>query len=166
MSKSTTTKSTGATTARKSPGPASRARKTRPDIARPAADGRPVDAPAPPRTSQNILSAGIKALANAHGEVVARQSRVFESLLGLGRDASGTHGDPGERSSGTGDKPVPGTALDPFGFKKFEDVFDQRVARTLQRLGVPSAQAFADLTSEVEHLREQLARLQTPGRKR
>ncbi len=111
-----------------------------------------------PRASKNILTAGIKALANAHGEVVARQSRVFESLLGLGpkRDAN---------ASAT-DQPPSASTLDPFGFKKFEDVFDQRVARTIERLGLPSAQAFADLTTEVERLRAEVARLRSSGGKR
>ena len=111
-----------------------------------------------PRASKNILTAGIKALANAHGEVVARQSRVFESLLGLGQKRGS------DRT--LGETPSPAGALDPFGFKKFEDVFDQRVLRTMQRLGVPSAQAFADLTAEVGRLREELAHLKSPGRKR
>lgn len=147
-------------TARKTPGTTPKARKTasRPSATSPATADEPVDMSAAPRASKNILSAGIKALANAHGEVVARQSRVFESLLGLGQSR--------DANAAASDKPSAATAHDPFGFKKFEDVFDQRVARTLQRLGVPSAQAFADLTAEVERLRDQLAQLESQGRKR
>ncbi len=109
----------------------------------------------PPRESKNIISAGIKALTNAHEEAVARQSRVFESLLGLGqrRDA--------ERAA----TPV-ATTLDPFGFKKFEDVFDQRVAKAMEHIGIPTAASFAALQAEVEKLRETVARLEAQARKR
>lgn len=127
-----------------------------------AANATPREAatPAPARGAKNILTAGIKALTNAHEEAVARQSRVFESLLGLGpkRDA----GSANDKSPSS----LAASALDPFGFKKFEDVFDQRVARAMENLGVPSAQAMADLTAEVERLRETVARLEAQGRKR
>ncbi len=147
-------------TARKSSATATSVRKT---ASRSKAEdrskaGEAVEPSQPPRTSKNILTAGIKALANAHGEVVARQSRVFESLLGLGQRRDG--------NTTSGDKPSSGTAPDPFGFKKFEDVFDQRVARTLQRLDVPSAQAFADISAEVERLRAEIARIKSSGKKR
>ena len=146
------------TTARKSASATPKPRKAVSKLESPSDAHASVGPSEAPRASKNILTAGIKALANAHGEAVARQSRVFESLLGLGqkREPDRT---PGEKPSSVG-------ALDPFGFKKFEDVFDQRVLRTLQRLGVPSAEAFAALTAELERLREELAHLKSPGRKR
>ncbi len=152
-------------TARKSAGSSPKARKTasKPDSASPATAEKVVATPEAPRASKNILTAGIKALANAHGEAVARQSRVFESLLGLGQKRDPNVGDANAASTG---KPLLAPALDPFGFKKFEDVFDQRVARTLERLGLPSAQAVADLTAEVERLRGEVARLRSSGGKR
>lgn len=110
---------------------------------------------ASPKPSKNILTAGIKALTHVHEEAVARQSRVFESLLGLGAK---------KPAEGTNDVPAP--ALDPFGFRKFEDVFDQRVARAMENLQVPTAQAFAALMAEVERLRETVARLEAQARKR
>ena len=113
---------------------------------------------AAPRASKNILSAGIKALTTAHGEAVARQSRVFESLLGLGPKPAAT-GAPAET-------PLSATTLDPFGFKKFEDVFDQRVARALQHLGVASNETIESLRAEVEALRATVARLEAQSRKR
>ncbi len=144
-------------TARK-PSGTTRVRKTasKPDATSHTTTEKVLPPPGAPRASKNILAVGIKALANAHGEAVARQSRVFESLLGLGqkRDASSTG------------QPLSAPTLDPFGFKKFEDVFDQRVARTLQRLDVPSAQAFADLTAEVERLRAEIARIKSSDKKR
>ena len=136
--KSTATRSTGRkTTATKS------ARKA----AAPKAD----ESSTPPPRAKNILTAGIKALTNAHEEAVARQSRVFESLLGLGQRREA------EKSS----TPIAATTLDPFGFKKFEDVFDQRVARAMEHIGVPTAEAFAELKAEVERLRETVARLES-----
>ena len=150
---------------RKSSGTTSKSPKSasRLNVEPPSKADEPVETSKAPRPSKNILSAGIKALANAHGEAVARQSRVFESLLGLTQ-----HGDARRDANlASGEKSSAQTSsLDPFGFKKFEDVFDQRVARTLQRLGVPSAQVFADLTTEVERLREELARIKSAGKKR
>ena len=144
--------------ARKSSGTTPRVRKTASKSATAAPETEKVlAAPQAPR-AKNILTAGIKALANAHGEAVARQSRVFESLLGLGQNR--------DVDAGSADQALSVPALDPFGFKKFEDVFDQRVARTIERLGLPSAQAFADLTAEIEQLREEVSRLRSSGGKR
>jgi len=111
------------------------------------------DTPAAPQANKpkNILTAGIKALTNAHEEAVARQSRVFESLLGL-KGLVPTRDDAAKAVS---------TPLDPFGFKKFEDVFDQRVARAMQHLGVPTADAVERLESEVAALRDEVARLRS-----
>lgn len=107
-----------------------------------ATEPRVGDPQSVPRGAKHLLTAGIKALTTAHEEVVARQSRVFESLLGVNR--------------GDAPDPKPVAAPDPFGFRKFEDVFDQRVASALQHLGVPSADAFATLRAEVETLRARL----------
>ena len=128
---------------------------TRKTVAKNAVAKAEPAAPAP-RASKNILSAGIKALTSAHEEAVARQSRVFESLLGLGQ----------RREAEKASAPLAATTLDPFGFKKFEDVFDQRVAKAMEHIGVPSAEAFAELKAEVESLRETVARLEAQGRKR
>ena len=125
-------------------------------VAAKKAAAKPEPATTAPRASKNILSAGIKALTHAHEEAVARQSRVFESLLGLGQRREA------ERSA----TPAAATTLDPFGFRKFEDVFDQRVAKAMEHIGVPSAEAFAGLKAEVEQLRETVARLEAQGRKR
>ena len=135
--KSIATRSTGRKTA-----PAKTARKT--------AAATTEDTAIPPPRAKNILTAGIKALTNAHEEAVARQSRVFESLLGLGQ----------RREAEKAASPIAATTLDPFGFKKFEDVFDQRVARAMEHIGVPTAEAFAELKAEVERLRETVARLE------
>ena len=133
------------------------AKKTPRRVLEPAVDPA-VDAPASAQATKpkNILTAGIKALTNAHEEAVARQSRVFESLLGLkglvpNRDDVA--------------KPV-SSPLDPFGFKKFEDVFDQRVARAMLHLGVPTAEVVERLETELAALRDEVARLRTQLAKR
>jgi hypothetical protein len=125
-------------------------RRTAPaKTARKTAKPKATDESSPPLRAKSMLTAGIKALTNAHEEAVARQSRVFESLLGLGQ----------RRVAESASPPI-ATTLDPFGFKKFEDVFDQRVARALEHIGMPTAEAFAELEAEVERLRETVARLE------
>ena len=115
--------------------------------------------PATPRGSKNLLTAGIKALGNAQNEAIARQSRMFETILGIGRR------DPAETPIEKAVSPL-AAALDPFGFRKFEDVFDQRVARAMQNIGVPTAEAFAALTAEVERLRATVSALEAQAKKR
>jgi hypothetical protein len=112
--------------------------------------------------AKNIVSAGIKAISNAGEEAIARHSRVFETLLGIGPKAASQEG---SREPQPASNPL-AAALDPFGFRKFEDVFDQRVARALENLGAPTVEAFAALTAEVERLRATVAALEARGRKR
>lgn len=101
-------------------------------------------AAAPQAASRGMLRAGLKALSDVRDDVVARQGRMFESLLGLGQ---------------------PGVAKavaalpDPFGFRKFEDVFDERVGRALERLGMPSAAAVQALSDRVDALAQSVERL-------
>lgn len=98
--------------------------------------------------AEGLLRAGLKALGNVHHDVVKRQTHVIESLLGV-RAAEELKARAFASAGG-------------FGFRKFEDVFDQRVATALERLGMPSAQEIEALREEVRELREQLARSQ-PG---
>lgn len=136
-------------------------RVARPAVAKAAkaAGGRqralPAAAPAAaaPRTlpdgPEALLRAGLKALGTVRDDVVKHHTNVIERLLGV------------QRPEACGDKPAPAPlgfgALDSFGLRKFEDVFDQRVAAALQRLGLPSAQELQALRDEVQHLRSQLA---------
>lgn len=98
--------------------------------------------------AEGLLRAGLKALGSVHDDVVKRQTHVIESLLGV----RATEQLKARAFAGAGS----------FGFRKFEDVFDQRVATALERLGMPSAQEIEALRDEVRELREQLARSQ-PG---
>lgn len=87
-----------------------------------------------------LLRAGLKALDDAR----VRQTRVVETLLGIPAGVSAI---------------APKTALDSLGnslgFRKLEDVFDQRIAAALERLGIPSAEEFAALREQVRVLTEQ-----------
>ena len=91
-------------------------------------------------------------LGNVRDDVAKRQANVIEGLLGIGQ---------GKPEAGGAAKATPRgfPGLDSFGLRKFEDVFDQRVATALQRLGMPSAEEVQALREEVARLRERLAQL-------
>jgi Poly(hydroxyalcanoate) granule associated protein (phasin) len=95
-----------------------------------------------PGKAEGLLRAGLKALDNVRNDVAKRQANVIEGLLGIGQGK------------------VPGLGLDSFGIRKFEDVFDQRVATALQRLGMPGADEVQALRDEVVQLRERVAQLE------
>ena len=114
------------------------ARKTAPRKAAPAASKKPAE----PGKAEVLLRAGLKALDNVRNDVAKRQANVIEGLLGIGQGK------------------VPSLGLDSFGIRKFEDVFDQRVASALQRLGMPDAAEVQALRDEVAQLRERVAQLE------
>ncbi len=105
--------------------------------------------------AEGLLRAGLKALGNVRDDVAKRQANVIEGLLGIGQ---------GKLDATAGAAKAPLTrgfpSLDSFGLRKFEDVFDQRVATALERLGMPSAQEVQALRAEVARLRERLAELE------
>lgn len=110
------------------------------------ARGGPTPAPVEPApaagglpSTEELLRAGLKAFR-------------LENLLGLGQHAKAPRAE----------APAPGLgfpSLDSFGFRKFEDVFDQRVAGALQRLGWPTADDVAALHAEIEQLKAEAAAL-------
>ena len=93
-----------------------------------------------PGKAEGLLRAGLKALDTVRNDVAKRQANVIEGLLGIRQGK------------------VP--SLDSFGIRKFEDVFDQRVATALERLGMPAAQEVQALRDEVAQLRERVAQLE------
>ncbi|MGJ7567899.1 phasin family protein [Variovorax sp. GB1R11] len=93
-----------------------------------------------PGKAEGLLRAGLKALDTVRNDVAKRQANVIEGLLGIRQGK------------------VP--SLDSFGIRKFEDVFDQRVATALERLGMPGAQEVQALREEVAQLRERVAQLE------
>lgn len=73
-------------------------------------------------------------------EVAAQHSRFFESLLGIDPQAA-------RRKAG-----------DLFGLPTFEDLFDERVARSLERLG--ATEGLAGLRTQLADIDERLRRIE------
>lgn len=110
--------------------------------------------PAVKRAASKSAAAAKKRAAGAEPEAPA--SSMFETgMQALAR---------ARKQAESGPAKVMASLIDPFGFRKLEDVFDQRVAAALERLGWPSAQKFAELEREVEDLRKRVAKLEKPGR--
>ncbi|MBT2321579.1 phasin family protein [Variovorax paradoxus] len=126
-------------------------RKTAP---RKAAAAKKTKTPVPaPAKKEGLLRAGLKALDNVRNDVAKRQANVIESLLGIAQPKP--------------DAPARGfPGLDSFGIRKFEDVFDQRVATAMQRLGMPSAQEIQELREQMRQLLAHLERIESGRRKR
>lgn len=59
---------------------------------------------------------------------------------------------------------VVASLIDPFGFRKLEDVFDQRVASALERLGQPSSEVLMALIEEIQSLRARVEQLEKARR--
>jgi hypothetical protein len=119
--------------------------------AAPAAEPAAKTAPKP-----NLLRAGLNALGQVRDEVVNHPSRVFEAILGV---------DPKQSWPSLG-RTAAGKAQEAFGLRKFEAVFDQRVAHAMERMGMPSVQAMQELITQVSALNEALRRLEASQRKR
>jgi len=100
----------------------------------------------------NPLRAGLKALGKVRDDVVQHQSRVFEAILGI---------EPGAGWSGLVKRDAAAARLtqEALGLRKFEAVFDQRVASALERIGLPSIEALQALGDEVAALRAEVAAL-------
>lgn len=118
---------------------------------------KPVTSPDPATqgtgSAKGLLRAGLQALGNVRDDVVKHQTNVIETLLGMPKS-----GDAGSRSAAVRAFP----ALD-IGLRKFEDVFDQRVAAAMQRLGLPSAQEVQLLHEQVRLLQERVEQLERGG---
>lgn len=104
-------------------------------------------------SAKGLLRAGLQALGNVRDDVVKHQTNVIETLLGMPKS-----GDAGGRSAAVRGFP----ALD-IGLRKFEDVFDQRVASAMQRLGLPTAQEVQSLRDQVRVLQERVEQLERGG---
>jgi len=104
-------------------------------------------------SAKGLLRAGLQALGNVRDDVVKHQTNVIETLLGMPKTS-----DLGGKSAAARAFP----ALD-VGLRKFEDVFDQRVAAAMQRLGLPSAQEVQALREEVRLLQERIEQLERGG---
>ena len=132
-------------------------KKAAPRKAAPAAKAPPADtAAAGTNKAEALLRAGLKALDNVRSDVAKRQANVIEGLLGIGQGKADAAGAKAALTRGF-------PSLDTFGIRKFEDVFDQRVATALQRLVMPCADEVQAMRDEVAHLRERLAKLEKPS---
>ncbi|MDA7418905.1 phasin family protein [Xenophilus arseniciresistens] len=101
----------------------------------------------PAAGSGSFWRAGLRALDSVRHDVQRRQATVIETLLGIPA-AAGTQAQRGLAG-------LPG--LDAFGLRKFEDVFDQRVAAALERLGMPTREELEALHHKLDQV---LARLE------
>ncbi len=131
------------------------ARKTAAPRKRTAAKAKPAS------SGEGLLRAGLKALDTVRNDVAKRQAsvtNVIEGLLGIG----GKGGEEANGAEAVLTRGFPG--LDSFGIRKFEDVFDQRVATALQRLGMPTAEELQALQSQIAALAERLDRLEKAAR--
>lgn len=139
-------------------GPPAKGRSPRKSAAVPTASA-PAAQPQQGR-AKGLLRAGLKALNDVRDDVITRQSRVFEALLGIDSSHAGS-----DRSAREW-KLLRGADAEALGVQKFEEVFDQRVARSLERLGVPSPQALAALCQQLEAINQHLQRIESAPKKR
>jgi hypothetical protein len=120
------------------------------------AGAEPVAAPTPRTAKPNLIRAGLQALDKARQDVAQRQSRVFEAILGF---------EPAHGLSGLAGREVAAkVAAEALGLRKFEAVFDQRVAHALDRMGVPAVAVLTALIDEVAALRGEVASLKLETR--
>jgi hypothetical protein len=105
--------------------------------------------------AKGLLRAGLKALNDVRDDVITRQSRVFEALLGIDTTQAASRTPKEARLLQAGEEAA--------GVQRFEDVFDQRVARALERLGMPSPQALATLCQQLEAINDHLKRIEPPA---
>jgi hypothetical protein len=131
------------------------AKKRSPAVASPPPAPPPVPAETEKQAvgAKGLLRAGLKALGEVRDDVVVRQSRIFEALLGIDTSALLPRSIDPAKSHLSADA-------------KFEDVFDQRVARSLERLGMPSPQALTALCRQLEAINEHLQRDHAPPAKK
>jgi hypothetical protein len=142
-----------ATPARKAPA----AKKKAASAAAPRKAAPAAKKPAAPGKAEGLLRAGLKALDNVRNDVAKRQANVIEGLLGIGQGKADVAGAKAALTRGF-------PSLDSFGIRKFEDVFDQRVATALQRLGMPTAQEIRELREQMRQLLEHLERAESGKR--
>jgi len=112
-----------------------------------------------PAEKPNLIRAGLQALDKARNDVAERQSRVFEAILGF---------EPAQGLSNLVGRDVPGAkvAAEALGLRKFEAVFDQRVAHALERMGQPPAEVLQALVDEVAVLKEEVRNLKAAASRR
>jgi hypothetical protein len=105
-----------------------------------------------------MLRKGLKALGSIRDDVVHRQSRVFQAILGVQPEPTWPSVMQRDGSSDAGSGKL--------GAERFEAIFDQRVAQALTHLDMPSPAELRNLFVEVAALKAELAKLKTARSKR
>jgi hypothetical protein len=131
--------------------------KSIPASGRPAAKAA-TKTTAKPKTSKTTTNQTKKA-APANDKPVQRTSPSPKELLQAGLSALSLPRAESAMADGLS------KIADSFGFKKLEDVFDQRVASALERIGFPSVQELSRLVERVEALSALLQSQKTKARK-
>lgn len=156
-------RTSAASPATSAPAPARRPPRARGATTRtaapPALEASPAAEPLPPcaptaeesAKAESFWRAGLRALDNVRHDVQRRQASVIETLLGIPPTAAAG------AEPRLGLPALPG--LDAFGLRKFEDVFDQRVAAALERLGMPTREEMRALHDKLDRVLAQLERL-------
>ena len=101
------------------------------------------------KRGKGLLHTGLKALGTVRQDVVQHQVNVIETLLGFGKSSA--------FAEAAAPRTFPGLDL---GLRKFEEVFDHRVAAAMQRLGLPDALEAQTLREQVRELRERIEQLE------
>jgi len=101
-------------------------------------------------SAQHIWLAGLGAFAKAQEE----GSKVFENLVKEGSHLQQTTQQAQAKMTEAAEKvgQMASGQMD-----KLETIFEERVAKALKSMGLPSAEDVADLKARVEHLEKQLA---------
>lgn len=132
--------------------PAAKAPRKRPVAVPPAPRAPANEAEAPAAAGPaGLWRASLKALDTVRQDVTRRHTNVIETLLGIA-----------PRAEAEGHKPAPRgfPGLEGLGLRKFEDVFDQRVATALERLGMPTREEVQALHVRLDEVLAQLERLE------
>ena len=142
---------------------ATRPRKTA-AAAAPATPDAPAPSPSPLQTPHNIWLAGLGALAGAQASAQTEGSKAFEGLVQQGLDwqartqalAKEKWAEAAERMGAMTAQAAGGVGS----WDKLGGIFEDRVARALASMGMPSASEVAQLKARVEALEAALATLQ------
>lgn len=135
-----------------------------------AADADPAAADRTPAQAHNIWLAGLGALATAQADAQAEGNKAFEALVRQGLEmqartqalAKEQWAEAAQRMGAMGADATGG------GWGRLGGIFEDRVARALFSMGMPSAHEVCELKARVEALEQAVEALRgpaTPGRK-
>lgn len=140
---------------------ASKSRKTTPPQAKPSAAKVKHDV-APSASEHNVWLAGLGALAQAQADAQAEGNKAFEALVKQGLEMQArTQAAAKQQWQETTEKMSALSAqITANPWDRLSDIFQGRVARALNHMGMPSAEQLADLNRRVDALEKALKNLQ------